>query len=320
MEFVVARNPDPSSTLPYLIRLPLGDVGVVLKARDTWPRTAKVYCHRAEAWPDDPDIVERVGVESCIRRGAAVDLVLARGRENRSQFVFTVARGREVIFWQTARTSKQARPAVDLPSARAAGRVVEIVVDTHERYPWNFARQQAVTRRGALAVGDYGVFDDGALVAVVERKSLADLSATVTGGKLRYLMAGLSAAPRAALVVEDRWSSLFKLAHVRPSVVADALAEAQVRVPSVPIVFCETRPLAQEWAYRFLGAALVHRAEDAHGSRRESDLAEAGPLPPAEPTAAEVRAWALSLGLPVADRGRLRPDVLAAYREAHSER
>lgn len=42
-EFVVARNPDPESTLPYLIRLPLGAKGVVLKARDTWPRTAKVF-------------------------------------------------------------------------------------------------------------------------------------------------------------------------------------------------------------------------------------------------------------------------------------
>jgi hypothetical protein len=39
--------------------------------------------------------------------------------------------------------------------------------------------------------------------------------------------------------------------------VAEMLAGAQVRYPNVPIVFCETRPLAQEWAYRFLGAALA---------------------------------------------------------------
>jgi hypothetical protein len=32
-EFVVARKPDPESSLPYLIRLPLGPEGVVLKAR-----------------------------------------------------------------------------------------------------------------------------------------------------------------------------------------------------------------------------------------------------------------------------------------------
>ena len=38
---------------------------------------------------------------------------------------------------------------------------------------------------------------------------------------------------------------------------ADLLARVQVRYPSVPIVFCETRPLAEEWRFRFLGAALA---------------------------------------------------------------
>src|SRR5262245_28670284 len=101
-EFVVARNPEHGSTLPFLLRLPLPDGAVVLKARDVWPRTAKIYCHEALGWPDDPEIVDRAPVRSCQRRGAAVDLVLDRSRENRSQFVFTKARGRAVIFWQSA--------------------------------------------------------------------------------------------------------------------------------------------------------------------------------------------------------------------------
>jgi hypothetical protein len=316
VEFVVARNPDEGSSLPYLVRLPLGHDGIVLKVRDTWPRTAKVYCHRADAWPDDPEIVERVGVRSCIRRGAAIDLVLDRGRENRSQFVFATARGREVIFWQTARTAKQARPAVSVPTARASGRVLEILVDSHERYPWTFTGQQATTRRQALPAGDYGVLRDGRLVAVVERKSLVDLVTTLTTGKLRYLLADLACVPRAALVVEDRWSSVFRLDHVRPSTVAEGLAEAQVRFPTVPIVFCETRPLAQEWAYRFLGAASAHDHEHVAAERLEASLPVAGPLAPAEPTPAEVRAWAMAQGLPVASKGRLRPEIVAAYRAA----
>jgi hypothetical protein len=69
------------------VRLPLPDGAVVLKVRDVWPRTAKVYCHRAVEWPEDPEIVERVPVRDCRRRGAAVDLVLDRARENRSQRV-----------------------------------------------------------------------------------------------------------------------------------------------------------------------------------------------------------------------------------------
>ena len=41
--------------------------------------------------------------------------------------------------------------------------------------------------------------------------------------------------PHAALVVEDRWSSVFKLERVRPSVVAEGLAEVQIRFPTIPI-------------------------------------------------------------------------------------
>ena len=122
--------------------------------------------------------------------------------------------------------------------------------------------------------------------------------------------------PRAALVVEDRWSSVFKLDRVRPSVVADGLAEAQVRYPTVPILFCENRQLAQEWTYRFLGAAVAHRALHLSAAQLESQLPAAGPLAPAEPTIAEVRAWALEAGLDVAAKGRLRPEVWAAHRAA----
>jgi hypothetical protein len=184
VEFVVARNPDESSSLPFLIRLPLGPNGVALKVRETWPRTNKVYCHRADDWSDDLEVIERVPVRSCVRRGAAIDLVLDRAREHRSQFVFTRARGREMIFWQSARTTKQARPAVSLPTARAAGHVFEILVDSHERYAWKFEQQQASTSRMALPAGDYAIAVGGDIIAAVERKSLADLVKSVRSEKL----------------------------------------------------------------------------------------------------------------------------------------
>ncbi len=83
MEFVVARNPDAESSLPFVVKLPLSSGDVVLKVRDTWPRTAKVYCHRVDdGWPTgaDLEVVERVTVRSCVRRGVAIDLVLDRAR------------------------------------------------------------------------------------------------------------------------------------------------------------------------------------------------------------------------------------------------
>jgi hypothetical protein len=256
VELLIARNPDPSSSLPFLVRVPLGPDGLVLKTRETWPRTNKVYCHRADAWPTDAEILERLAVRTCRRRGPAIDLVLDRARENRSQLVVTQARGREMIFWQSPRTAKQARPNVALPTRRAAGEVLEIVVDTAEKYAYAFRHQQATTVRRRLPAGDYAVELDGVVVAAVERKSLADLASSLLSGKLTYALAELTALPRAALVVEDRYSALFKLEHVAGGRVAEALAEAQARFPAVPLMFAETRPLAQEWTYRFLGAAL----------------------------------------------------------------
>ena len=325
MELLIAVNPDPDSSLPYLMRLPLTG-GMVFRTSGTWPRTTALYCHpvAAQEWPAEPDIVERVGLRSCTRRGAAIDLVLDRGRENRSQLVFTKARGRDVVFWQSPRTRKQARPNVRMPTARAAGiGDLEIVADSHEQYPYRFAGQQVTVARRALPCGDYGLAYGGRLVASVERKSLADLVTSLTSGKLRYALAELAALPRAAVVVEDRYSAIFKLDRLRPAMVADGLAEVQVRWPNVPIVFCETRPLAEEWTYRFLAAARAWAETEAAVAGRmpvEGDLG-AAPVAPAVPgpTSAEVRAWAAVQGIAVPARGKLGREIWDAWRAAHPE-
>src|SRR6266508_1420275 len=143
--FWVARNPEENSRLGYLVRLPLPNGDIVLKAADSWPRTAKLYCHPA-AWPEAPHIVEAVPVRSCRRRGVAIDLVLERPRENRAQFVFTTARGRDVIFWQSPKTTARSRPGVRVPTRRASGiEALHVLIDTRERYPYRFARQHAST-------------------------------------------------------------------------------------------------------------------------------------------------------------------------------
>ena len=84
-------------------------------------------------------------------------------------------------------------------------------------------------------------------------------------------------------------------------------------------MFCETRSLAQEWTYRFLGAAVAeHRrttGADGFADRLPVPLHE---LPDLEPTAAEVLAWACARGLDVSKRGRLRPEVWTAYHRAHT--
>lgn len=306
-DLLIARNPEEGSSLPYLVRIPLGANGIVLKVRDTWPRTAKIYCHRAD-WPEDADIIEQLPVRSCKQRGAAVDLVLERSRENRSQFVITRGRGREMIFWQSRRTAKQARPNIAIPTARAHGRTLQIIVDSGERYAYKFSTQQADITKRRLPAGDYAVTPEGAtedapVIAAVERKSIEDLSGGLMSGKLTYQLADLANLFRAAVVVESPYSSVFKQEYIAGSRLAEALAEAQIRFPSVPIVFCDNRKLAEEWTYRWLGAALHEHSLGAATTTTVSALE--GP----KASAADIRACAVSAGLDVPAKGRIPASV-----------
>jgi len=320
VELLVTGNPDPDSRLPYLIRVPVGE-GLVFATSGTWPRMKALYCHPIpiDEWPAGTEVVERVELRSCRRRGAAIDVVATRARENRSQLVYTTARGREVVFWQSARTRKQSRPGVRVPSARAAGLAeLVIVVDAHERYGYDFADKPVTTVRRGLSCGDYGLLIDGRLVAAVERKSLPDLVASLLDGTLKYQLTELAALPRAAVVVEDRYSEIFTLVHARPAVVADGLAELQVGFPNVAIVFCQTRRLAQEYTYRYLAAAYTWVADSSDTTTvfgADVTLAVAPDQP--EPNTTEIRAWARSIGLPVSDRGQLRSAIRQAWHDAH---
>lgn len=272
--FVVARNPDADSSLPYLLWIPVDD-GIVLKARERWPHSTRVYCHPVDAWPEGAEVVEEVPVRLCRRRGAAVDLVLDRSRNARAQFVFTEIRQRPAIFWQTAKVVRAARPGVRIPTRRASGtRHLSIVVDTRERYPYRFSGRPVETERAALSAGDYAVFAGDEPVAAVERKKLDNLKADLIDGSLAFVMAELAALPAAAVVVEDRYSSLFKAERVRPGWLPELVARLQVRYPGVPIVFCDTRKLAEEWTYRFLAAARREFGGDSHPYLPNGDDAE----------------------------------------------
>jgi len=251
--FVVARNPDPDSSLPYLLRLPI-EGGILLKARDRWPTTSRVYCHPLDDWPPQAEILEQVAVRHCQRRGPAIDLILDRPRENRSQVVFTHPNagrpgGRPMIFWQTARTARRARPGQRVPSHRASQLdQVTIEVDTRERYPYRFAGRPVERRRHALSAGDYAVSAGERLIAAVERKTLEDFTKSLIEGSLNYALADLAALP-AAVVVEERYGALLNDEHAKPGWLLELLARHQVRYASVPIFFADSRKLAEEWTY-----------------------------------------------------------------------
>ena len=186
-----------------------------------------------------------------------VDLVLDRPRLNRSQFVFTETRGRPAIFWQTRNAARAANPGARIPRGRAAVQGFTIAVDTRERYPYRFAGRDVRTERVALPAGDYGILADGDPIVSVERKTLENLAASLSDGTLAFQMQRLSEVPSSAVVVEGRYSALFKLEHAPAAWLADMLARLQVRYPEVQVMFAESRRFAEEWTYRFLATALA---------------------------------------------------------------
>ena len=226
-EFVIGRNPEEDSKLPYLLLLPL-EGGLILKARDTWPRSSRVYCHPFEdQWPG-------------------------------AQFVFTEVRGRPAIFWQTQRTARSANPGARVPRRRTLTEGFTVLIDTRERYPYRFAGRDVHTERVALPAGDYAVRSEhGAILAAAERKGMENLATCLSDGTLAFQMQRLAEVPIAAVVVEGRYSRLHSLEHVSGGWLADVLTRLQVRYPEVQIVFADTRALAEDWTYRFLAAAIA---------------------------------------------------------------
>jgi hypothetical protein len=115
--FEVARNPDAASRLPYLVRPapargrrgPQGAGAVAAHRRRLLPpgrRRVAPSRRRRPSWSS--------GSRSAPAGAAAAPSTWSwtGPREHRSQLVFTRVRGRPVIFWQSPRTARAARPGV----------------------------------------------------------------------------------------------------------------------------------------------------------------------------------------------------------------
>lgn len=257
--FTIARNPEPGTRLPYLLRLPIeGEGDVVLACRETWPGVKDAYCHDGGDWPAEAEVVESVRVVACWRDGPAVHLTLDRAQRRRSMFVWTRKAGRTLIFWRTPKTMAAARPGLKVPSARFLDDPITIAVDAAERYAWSFKANAPTLVRRRLPVGDYGVLDaDGRLVAVVERKGAGEVATRAVGGTMALALAELATVPRAVVIVEGRLSDVLKAPgeHVNRGWLLSTIAALQAAQPGVPWVFADNRSLAEDYAFRWLAAA-----------------------------------------------------------------
>ncbi len=256
--FVVARNSDSDSKLGYVIRFSVGDELICLKTSGEWPRVSRLYCHPVEEWSNDFEILSTCEIESAVKRGIAVDLILKRHRENRSQIIFTSLKGgRKAIFWQTPRTAKTSKAGIRIPKKRSSKfDQLEIIVDTREQYAYKFNGKQVSLVKRALRVGDYAVEYNDRVIAVVERKSSENFLTSLISGDLTFAMAALSEVPNSAVAVEGKYSQLLKSRFAQPSFLIESVAALEVRYPNVRIIFLESRSISEEWTYRFLGSAL----------------------------------------------------------------
>src|SRR6266566_1720636 len=97
--------------------------------------------------------------------------------------------------------------------------------------------------------------------AAIERKTLENLATSLSDGSLAFQLQRLAELPKAAIVVESDYPDLFRTQPGRGSWLADMLGRLAVRYPEVPVIFAGSRKFAEEWAYRFLGAAVADHTE-----------------------------------------------------------
>ena len=221
-----------------------------------------LYCHPLDQWPEAAEIVERY--PSAAARGAAQRSTSAGPRRNnRSQIVFTEpnpgrAGGRPMIFWQTARTARRARPGQRVPTRRASQ--LEQLRSRSTRASATLQVRRPPRRHASARARDRRLRRPRRrrLIAAVERKTPEDFTKSLIDGSLNYALAELAALPTAAVVVEERYGALLNDQHAQPGWLLELVARLQVRYPAVPIVFADSRKLAEEYTYRYLAAALVH--------------------------------------------------------------
>jgi hypothetical protein len=252
---------------PYRLQIIRGDKPwLVLRTQDRWPAAGRhIFCLREEEPPEPGETLvdlERVGIVAFNERGRRISVVLDRKRYKRCDFLFLKKsyKGRpgesyEQIFWLTQRSIEQHRPAFKLVSRQGSSELV-VRIHSNEKYPWRFPG--AVTERGAIAAGDYALMDGDRMLAVVERKTLDNLLADFgIMPVLHQRLAELAAQGNHALVIEASYADFLnpkKVHHYTPSFCAKAISELYALHPTLSIVFCANRKVANEWTRHFFTA------------------------------------------------------------------
>lgn len=269
----VIRDEGRPSTLPYLITLQASTgAEIQLRSSGPWPAPGhNLFAMRSTALKDGErtehfeecrivDVQKKAGAKA-----TTIHVVLDRKRQKRCSFLFVRKDGREQVFFRTESGIKAHRSRTYLqPSSLRL--VSEVVIDSREKYPWNLNAEHVVRRE--LPAGDYALCMQEKIVAVVERKTLANMLANLNSLEAYHThLVELTAYPGAELVVEASLADFFNPEKVKPMSSARclrALADIAARHPSLRITYAGNRKNAQLWAAQYFGAvaARLHGANE----------------------------------------------------------
>jgi len=265
-----------SERFPYRVRILTreGRTTLLLRAQARWPAANQnIFCLREATDASDltpGDEIERVPIVALQRRGVRLSVVLDRPRYKRCDFLFLKRadknhpdRTNEQIFWQTQSSMVQRRPKMTPPALRSRTRFT-VAVDSRERYPWRFPGSDVVRR--PLASGDYALMDGDRPVAVVERKTFANILADFgVMPLLHQRLLELAAHEQHALVIEAPYEDFLnrsKLHHYNVAFCSAAIADLYVAHPRLRIVFCANRKAANAWTAAFFSAAWQKHVQE----------------------------------------------------------
>ena len=244
-----------------------------LFVKDKWPgQKGHIFCIRDEEDNHIPvdDIIESVPVISLKRFGRRLSVVLDRTINKRCDFLFLTKQYKtkegeyEQIFWRTDKVLKESKSRAKLSTYYNG--VLNIIIDSAERYPWNFPGCE--TKHRKLPVGDYALVYNEVLVAVVERKTFDNIFAEF--GKMQIFhnqLNELTSYKYAALVIEANYSDFFKpdkLKFYSSTSVSKAIGELHGMHPNLSIVFAGKRKFAAYWTHRFFEAVAFHENDKPH--------------------------------------------------------
>lgn len=246
---------------PYIITIVKRDqVLLSLLAQDKWPGTkGNIFCYRSEEanLPEPDSILEEVGVLTYDQFGKRLNLVLDRPQKKRCSFLFLTKQYKnkpgeyEQIFWQTQMGLTQRGAGYKLSYYN--NQSFDIIVDPAERYAWNFPGLR--TKVEKIPIGDYAIKDQHGLLAVVERKTFANLLHEFGNlKKFHQQLYELQGYRYSAVVLEATYADFLnadKLKYYQPAFAKKALAEIQTIHPSLPLIYAGGRKYAIEWTRSF---------------------------------------------------------------------